>query len=182
MLVPPEPDLRTLDIRLRRFEVADIPAFSDFMTKPENTRFMTFPEEAKNRQAAASILRQSIASYDKPDPSLALAACRSDDPTALGGCGAFCRSAEEIEIFCLVFEEYRKQGIAGKCAKALTEHLRATQPGSDLIAFVDPRNEASKTVLKRLGYVDRGSMTSGGHVGRKYVLPTVGGASDESRS
>ncbi len=42
------------ETRLRRFVEADAGSFGDCMTVRENTRYMTFPDEVKTREAAPS--------------------------------------------------------------------------------------------------------------------------------
>lgn len=155
---------------LRRFVPGDSAAFGDFMARPENTRFMTFPEEMKNRQAAAQIVADTIAAYANPGAAMALAICRPDDRAIVGACGAIETGDAEIEIFYLVFEQYRGCGYAKAAAKALVRHFRRTRPRHDLTARVDQYYSVSQRVLEGLGFADSGPCTVNGRPSRFMLL------------
>lgn len=154
---------------LRRFELGDIAPFTAFMTEPDNTRFMTFPDELKTDNAAAAIIRDTIASYGTPGPALALAICRADDPSMIGACGAHEAQSNELEIFCLILEPFRRGGHAARAVEGLIGHLRHQHTKTPLTAYVDPRNTPSKRILERLGFQDLGPMTVNGRTGRKFT-------------
>ena len=155
---------------LRRFEPGDVAAFGDFMARPENTRFMTFPDEMRNRPAAAQIVEDTIAAYREPGAAMALAICRPDDPTIIGACGGFEVGAAEIEIFYLIFEGHRGQGYATAAATALVAHLRRTEPQHDLTARVDQNHPVSLRILAGIGFVDDGPCTVNGRPSRLMRL------------
>ena len=163
-------ELTTDGVVLRRFVPGDSAAFGDFMARPENTRFMTFPEEMRNRQAGAQIVAETIAAYANPGAAMALAICRPDDRTIIGACGAFETGETEIEIFYLVFERYRGCGYAKAAAKALVRHFRRTKPQHDLTARVDQEHSVSKLILEGLGFVDSGPCTVNGRPSRLMLL------------
>ena len=155
---------------LRRLDPGDGSAFGDFMACPENTRFMTFPEEMRNRQAAAQIVEDTIAAYATPGAAMALAICRPDDPTMIGACGGFELAEAEIEVFYLVFEAYRGRGYAKAAAKALVGHFRRTKPQHNLTARVDQDHPVSRWILEGLGFVDGGPCQVNGRPSRFMLL------------
>ena len=174
-------EIRSDDILLRRLTIDDIEAFGDFMARPENTRFMTFPDEVKNRDAAAEIVRDTIKTYTTPTASMALAICRPEDPKMIGACGAYQTSEHTIEVFFLVFEAHRNRGYATQAARALVGHLRAAHPAHDLTAVVDPRNDRSPRILERLGFRDRGDTALDGRPGRCFALAAASATPNDTR-
>ena len=167
-LVAPQA-LRAARTMLRRFTLADAAAFGEFMARPENTRFMTFPDAVKNREAAAHITRDTVAAYTEPTAAMALAICRTTDPIMIGACGAFETEEREIEIFYLILEGHRGRGYATEAARLLVEYLRLQDPSKDVTACIDPKHTVSQRVLERLGFVDGGPRTTHGKIGRHMV-------------
>lgn len=162
-------ELKADRVMLRRFALADATAFGAFMARPENTRFMAFPDAMKNHEAAVHIIRDTVAAYAEPTAAMALAICRTADPTMVGACGAFETNQQEIEIFYLILEPYRGRGYATEAARLLVEHLRRENPSKDVTACIDPRHTASRRLLERLGFVDLGPRTTHGKIGRHMV-------------
>ncbi len=140
------------------------------MIDPDNTKFMTFPDEMKSREAAHGMIQTTIKNYANAAGSMALAVCGDTDSTIIGACGAFELSDDEIEIFILVFPEHQKHGHASRALKRLISYLRIERLNASLSAFLDPGNEISKKILMRLGFVEHGEFTVNGKTGRKLIL------------
>lgn len=60
------------------------------------------------------------------------------------------------EIGFIIHREYWGQGIAYEAARAAIDHVFATRNVMTLKADVDPRNDASRKLLERLGFVQTG--------------------------
>jgi RimJ/RimL family protein N-acetyltransferase len=166
-------ELRGLGLSLRRLIAADADPLGEFLEDHDNTRFMTFPDEVKNRVAARAIVDGSIADYGIASSRFALAIADECDPQIRGVCGTNQVGDDELEIFYLVFRSFRRRGIAGRAAAILTRHLRETYPACELTAFVHPENVASARILTRLGFSDAGPTTENGKTGRRYALARI---------
>lgn len=152
--------IETERLRLRRFQAADRAPFTRFMTTPEATRHLAFPDETKTTEGAIQLLETTIASYDSEKPIFALAVEEKVSHAFVGCCGVHPLDAREVEIFYAVVPECWGRGMATEMTHALTSYL-FEQTGVNVIkAFIVPGHEASKRVARKVGFRDTGLVTN----------------------
>ena len=105
---------------LRRFQSADLAPFTRFMTIPEATRYLAFPDEIKTREGAKRLFESTLTSYDSEEPLFALAVEEKASHAFVGCCGVNSLDEQEVEIFYAVIPEFQGQGMATEMAQALT--------------------------------------------------------------
>ena len=141
---------------LRRFHAPDLAPFTRFMTTPEVTRTLAFPEEIITAERAAQLLEATLISYDSEKPLFALAVEEKASHAFVGCCGVNPLDEGVVEIFYAVAPECWGRGLATEMAQALTSYL-FEQAGVNVVkAFIVPGHEASKRVARKVGFRDTG--------------------------
>lgn len=141
---------------LRRFDSSDFAPFSRFMTTPEATRFLAFPDDTKTPKGAKHLLQRTIQAYDSTEPLFSLAVEEKASNSFVGCCGVNPLEEQTAEIFYAVVPEHWGRGIATEVAQALTSYLLDGSDVRGIKAFIVPGQEASKRVAEKVGFEDTG--------------------------
>ena len=149
----------TARLRIRRFTHDDIEPFVGFMSDRDSTQFLTFGDEQKSREGAQALLEATIESYDSEQPMLAFAVEAQTTRAFVGFCGLTPHDHETVEIMYAVMPDARRNGYATEIAAALAQYALDALGYRQVVAPIDPANEASKAVVTRAGFKDCGLMT-----------------------
>lgn len=141
---------------LRRFRPGDLAPFTRFMTHPEATRYLTFPEEMKSADGARRLLESTLDAYDTEAPLFVLAAEDTALQAFVGCCGVNPLDARSAEIFYTVMPALWGQGFATEITRTLTAYLFEQAGVVEVKAFIAPEHEASKRVAVKVGFQDTG--------------------------
>ena len=147
-------------LRIRRFERGDAEDFVSFMTDPESTKFLTFAEEQKSREGAIELLEATIESYNSESPMMAFAVESQESAQYIGFCGLTPREKGTVEILYAVMPNERSKGYATEIAVTLVAHAISRLGYRRVIAPIFEEHKASKGVITKAGFEDRGVIQS----------------------
>ena len=145
---------------LRRFHAGDLVQFTRFMTNPQVTRYLTFPEAMKTADGAKQVLESTLSAYDSDKPLFALAVEERVSHAFVGCCGGNPLNEGEIEIFYALLPEYWGQGMATDMTRILTSFLLDQKDVGVVKAFIVPEHEASRRVVEKVGFRNMGLVTN----------------------
>lgn len=93
----------------------------------------------------------------------------------VGTVGVFVReSAPDFEIGWTVFRPHWRKGYAAEAAQAALDHALGEYGAARVIAYIDPKNEASIGVSKRLGMHYEGVADFYGQPSSRYAIERTG--------
>lgn len=159
-LVWPDEPPRHGGVVLRAFTPDDVPAVVELSHDPYVCDLAGLPREADAQAARRWIRRQQPRMLDLTGYSFCIADAVSG--RALGRIGLWSRDLDEgrAELGYYVCPSARGRGVAADAVRALVP-FAFTVPGlARLEAYVEPRNAASLTVLRRTGFVREGLLRS----------------------
>jgi RimJ/RimL family protein N-acetyltransferase len=145
LIVKPQSVLHTKHLRLRPFEMSDVTAIHRFLSDPVATRYWSDPHTdiAQTERWVRGTMRgapSEVRDY--------VLECEGD---VIGKAG--CWKAPEIGFFLL--PAFQKQRYMTEALTAIIPDLFEAMPiVESLVADVDPRNDASLTILQRLGFLE----------------------------
>jgi RimJ/RimL family protein N-acetyltransferase len=152
------PILRSGDVVLRPWELADAPAVVEAAADPYIPRITTVPEFATEPQARAYIERQWDRASSRLGYSFAICA-----PSAVGQIGLWPRDGVASVGYWLI-PAARGRGLAARALGVLVDW--ASSAGyAELELFAEPWNEASLATARRCGFVERGPVRAHHQVG-----------------
>jgi RimJ/RimL family protein N-acetyltransferase len=165
--VAPE-SLETARLTLRPCEPGDLDAFASMMGDPEVVRFLG--GRTLDRAETAERLKLWRERFDR-DGFGAFAVVRREDRAIVGRCGLLVwelpdwtttTAAEavgpyEVEVGWVLGRPYWGSGYATEAAHAVVDFARSTLRRKRLISLIDPANDASAAVARRLGMTVEGS-------------------------
>ncbi|HVQ07991.1 MAG TPA: GNAT family N-acetyltransferase [Allosphingosinicella sp.] len=135
--------IKTSRLMLRRARIEDLPRFHAIMSDPRAMRYWSsLPHETMER--TREWLQSMIdAPADASDDYVI-----EHEGQVIGKAG--CWRLPEIGF--ILDPDCWGKGLAREAMEAVIGHIFATRPVETLIADVDPRNQASLGLLKRLGF------------------------------
>jgi RimJ/RimL family protein N-acetyltransferase len=153
------PFLRSGDVVLRPWELADTPAVIAAAADPYILQVTTVPESAGTAEARAYIERQ----WDRASSGLGYSFAICEPSAAVGQIGLWPRDGVASIGYWLV-PAARGRGLAARALGVLVEW--ASSVGcAELELFAEPWNEASLVTASRCGFVERGTVRAHHQVG-----------------
>jgi methylmalonyl-CoA epimerase len=153
---PAFPVLETHRLLLREFQPADVPAVFEMYTHPDLTRFLEH-ETMTSLPEAEQRVRGRMGLFERGMGCRWAITLKDHPENVIGSCGYFSVrvSTHTYEMGYDLHPDYWRQGLM---TEALTAVLEASfQPGAlypvhRLEALVDPGNDASNSLLTKLGF------------------------------
>ncbi len=143
---------RTERMLLRPYTVADLPAFHDLHRRDDVTRYL--PWESRDEEASRTALARHLqVQVEVDDQGLTLAGIDEETGRLVGEFVLILRSVEHRrgEVGYVLHPDFQGRGLATEGARHMLgiafDRLRLHR----VIARIDPRNQASAGVLRRLG-------------------------------
>lgn len=140
-------EIRTARLTLRRARIEDLEAMHAILANPAATRFWSTPPHASLEQS-----REWLQSMIDAPPETSDDYVVEYEGRVIGKAGCW----QLPEIGFILDPVYWGRGLAREALEAVITKVFSTFPVEALTADVDPRNEASLAVLKRLGFVETG--------------------------
>jgi [ribosomal protein S5]-alanine N-acetyltransferase len=143
-------DLETERLRLRPLRESDLEALAAIYADPRTMRFLG---GARTRDETRTGLGWIIAAHHEQGFGLWATTLRADG-MLIGRCGILVQDvdgATEHEIAYLLGSQWWGRGYATGAAAVIRDHARAQLGFDRLISLIDPENEASKAVARRVG-------------------------------
>lgn len=144
--------LETSRLVLRRFVAEDLDNLYALYCDPEVTRYI--PDAPRTRQEAREELEWFLDGHPK-QPQLGLwATIHKEANQFIGRCGLLpwtIDGREEVEVAYLLARAYWGQGLGAEAALGIAKHAFEQLHIPRLISLIDPENEASIRVARRLG-------------------------------
>lgn len=163
------PDFSTLELKTDRLRLtpmteADAPALFEILSDPVVTRYWSSPPWTDMSQALAMIERDQKATAAGEQIRLGLHP--TEDPTLIGFCTlfAFDFSNRRAEVGYALARHAWRQGFLQEALTALIDYGFVQLDLNRIEADTDPRNEASKRSLEKLGFVNEGFLRERWHV------------------
>lgn len=160
--------IRTERLLLRLPVMADLPAFHDIMRRPEAMTYWSTPPHPD-----LATTERWLANHVARDPAVAVEFAVEYQGRMIGKVGG----SEMPEIGYIFHPDFWGRGFAHEAMAAVVDYAFAHRPVDHLVADIDPRNDASRRLLLKLGFqfyrhVKNTFCVSGGWVDSDYyVLP-----------
>ena len=145
-------ELLTRRLALRQLCLSDVGAMFDYRSRPDVARFQTWEPQSLEQ------VRSFIASFldlepDTPGAWFQLAITLRESGLLIGDCGLHFPVGEtrQAEVGITLSPAYQGQGYATEALEAVLDYLLVTLGKHRVCATVDPRNQPSVTLLKRVG-------------------------------
>jgi RimJ/RimL family protein N-acetyltransferase len=141
---------------LRTIDGSDLPALMEVNGDARVTRFLPYPTWQSMEDARA--WHQRMAGIQESGSALQLVVARKDSGLAIGTCLLF-RYEEKsgrAELGYVLGRAHWGQGFMHEALTALIDHVFGKIGLRRLEAEIDPRNQASARVLRRLGFEQEG--------------------------
>jgi RimJ/RimL family protein N-acetyltransferase len=139
--------IQTPRLLLRRARMEDLPRFHAIMSDARAMRYWSsLPHETIER--TREWLQSMIGAPAEASDDYVV----EHQGRVIGKAGCY----RLPEIGFILDPDYWGQGLAREALEAVIPHIFATRPVDELIADVDPRNQASLGLLKRLGFRETG--------------------------
>lgn len=139
---------------LRPFRADDRDAVLEYQSNPDVVRFVPWP--VRDAAMVGEAIEKSLAqtTLNRVNDYLSLALVRTSDRRLIGQMNAMYVSEKDQcgEIGYVVNPSYAGQGYATEACEALVSAMFATNQFHRIIARLDDRNMASRSVVKKLGF------------------------------
>lgn len=144
--------IHTPRLRIDALLAADAPALYAYRAHPSVTRFQSW-QPASVAEAEAFIARQDAATFDRAGSWYQLAVRMAGSGELVGDLGLHFvdERVQQVEIGFTIAPAHQRQGLGAEAVGALIGHLFDALGKHRVHASVDPRNEASTTLLRRIG-------------------------------
>ncbi len=145
--------LTTPRLRLRQVEAADAGALFAYRSQPQVSRYQDWVP-ADTQEAAEFVARLSATEFATPGHWSQLALLLRDSGELVGDCGLhFLEPAgAQVAIGISLDPQHHAKGFATEALSAVLGYLFGQLERHRVFASVDPRNEASARLLRRLGF------------------------------
>ncbi len=139
---------------MRRFVVADLPAFVGYRADPEIARYQGWEADYSMADARRFLASQDETTLGTPGAWVQLAVVDRATDALLGDCAVrFLRDQPATaEIGVTIARERQRQGTAGEAVAALVDSLFREYDAHRVTANADDRNTAVQRLLERLGF------------------------------
>jgi len=161
--------IQTERLNLRAWTFDDAPAVVDLMSDPDVSHFLMHGRQITLTEADAFVVRYERLQRER-------GWCRwflelAEDPGRLAGfCGIGCTFAPQIELGWTLRRDLWGRGLATEAARGAIRYLFEEAGFPEICSAVDPDNERSRNVARRLGMREDGTLTLQGQVSLRYVL------------
>jgi len=136
---------------LTPLEAADAPALFAYRSLPDVRRYQTW-EPARVQDAADFIAELGPVVWDTPGTWFQLGARLRDSGELIGDLGVhFLEDGQQVEIGFTLAPEAQGRGLGTEAVAALLRHLFTVACKHRVTASIDPRNEASLRLARRVG-------------------------------
>ncbi len=150
-----EPDMTTLEterLLLRRLTVEDAAFILTLLNEPSFHRYIGDKKVRNLEDARHYILNGPVASYDRNGFGLDLVELK-DSHMPIGMCGLLKRDQLPApDIGFALLPDFWNKGYAFEAAMAVLQHAREALRLTRILAITSPDNEASISLLQRLGF------------------------------
>lgn len=162
--------LETARLILRRQQVSDIEPLVDLWLDPEVTRYVGGPRDRDRlRSALEEIAQDPFAERFDLWPLV-----EKETDRVIGNCGLREKEVEgvvDIELSYFLVPSAWGKGYAQEIGQALKQYAFDVLGLERLIALIDPENEASERVARKVGMrLDREVIRPGGAIRKVYVV------------
>jgi RimJ/RimL family protein N-acetyltransferase len=138
-------------LRIGELTLADAPAFFNYRSLEEVTRFQSWLPDSID-DARAFIARHTSRPFDQIDSWYQLAIRSAATNELVGDLGVhFLPDGHQVEIGVTIAPAHQRQRYAASALTALFDHLFAVMNKHRVVASVDPRNDASMALMRRVG-------------------------------
>ncbi|MCA9968993.1 MAG: GNAT family N-acetyltransferase [Anaerolineales bacterium] len=157
------PELWTPRLHLRQLEPADAPAMYRFLSDEAVTRYFGI-ETFTHLDEAAQRINSLNASFRRRQ-TVRWGITQRGDGTLIGSCGFIYwrRTYRHAALGYELARPYWRQGIMTETLQAVLEYGFTTMDLNRIEALVVPENEASRTLLERLGFQAEGVLREYGY-------------------
>ena len=148
----PGPEILTQRLRLSQLVASDAPAMFDYRSDPEVCRYQSF-EPGALADVAAFIGGLQSHAFDTAGTWYQFAIRLQEPNLLVGDIGAHFTAADprQVEIGFTVAPRYQGQGLGTESVSGLLSFLLVDCTKHRVFASVDPRNEPSVKLLRRVG-------------------------------
>lgn len=180
-------ELETERLTLRRLTTADAPLMLALLNDPDFLRFVGDRKVRTKEQACAYLANGPLASYERHGFG-PYAVELKEDAVRIGICGLFKRAhLPDPDLGFAFLPRWRARGFAGESARAVLVDSSTRLGLPRVLAIVDPANERSVALLKRLGLQASGTLPGeNGLVLARYAIefaaPAVPAGGDATRA
>jgi RimJ/RimL family protein N-acetyltransferase len=146
------PDITTDRLRINALQPSDAAALFAYWSHERVVRFHSWVPQSV-AEAAAFIERSTAIPFNQNDTWYQLAIRSAATGELLGDLGVHFVGADsqQVEIGFTVSPTHQRQGFAIEAVRALLDHLFSVLDKHRVFASVDPVNEASLALLRKLG-------------------------------
>ena len=146
------PDILTGRLRINDLTPRDAPALFNCHSDPEVARFQSWLPDSVS-DALAFIVRNASTPFNQSDSWYQLAIRSAVTDELLGDLGVhfLAHDDHQVEIGFTIAPAHQRQGIGKLAVVALLDYLFTVLNKHRVFASVDPRNEASIALLRKIG-------------------------------
>ncbi len=146
------PEIVTERLVLTPLRSSDADVVFDYRSSPDVSRYQTWMPRALD-DARRFIEGCRAAPFDTPGSWSQLGIRLQDSGLLVGDLGVHCPADEprQAEIGCTVSPSHQRRGLGLEAVTGLLAHLFGPQHKHRVFASVDPRNEPSMALLRRVG-------------------------------
>ena len=145
--------LKTDRLILRNFLPQDLDTLWDYRNHPACSRYQRGQGNTRQELAALIAQHSSRNLYSQEKVCLAIA---DENGRTVGDLALYLNDSETITMGYTVSYLYHRKGYAFEMISALLPLLHRIYPEREVICLVDPQNEASIGLLRKLGFSDLG--------------------------
>lgn len=138
-----------------------IPDDAEFYTTLENNPLVKGFVGGPSKRTADNYRKRFTQGWQNENIGL-LTVTQLDSGTIIGRAGILVPDNHEIEVHCVLAEEYWRQGFGLEIVTILIEFCKQHFPGKQIVGKVHPDNTASIRIIKRLGFREAGLIQSDG--------------------
>jgi ribosomal-protein-alanine N-acetyltransferase len=135
--------IRTPRLLLRHARMSDLADFHDILRRPEAMAYWSTPPHPD-----LATTEVWLASTVARDPAVSVEFAVEYQGRVIGKAGG----GEMPEVGYIFHPDYWGQGFAYEAMRAVVDHAFAHRPVDHLLADIDPRNDASRRLLVKLGF------------------------------
>jgi RimJ/RimL family protein N-acetyltransferase len=149
--------ITTERVNLRAWTLEDVAAVVDLFSHPDVARFINDGDPVTGEQALRFVTKYKRIQQERGWCRWALEL--ADEPDVVAGfCGIGCTFAPEIELGWTLRRDLWGQGLATEAAAGALDYCFYTVGFKRIISAIDPANEPSIAVAKRLGMYQSGTI------------------------
>jgi RimJ/RimL family protein N-acetyltransferase len=149
--------ITTERVNLRAWSLEDVPAIVELFSHPDVARFINDGNPVTGEQALRFVTKYKRIQEERGWCRWALELADAPD-TLAGFCGVGCTFAPEIELGWTLRRDLWGNGLATEAAAGALDYCFYTVGFPRIISAIDPDNQASLAVAKRLGMYQSGTI------------------------